>query len=165
MDVGKALENTVNQISRIAGIIAIVCLTIMIVLSALNVLLRFVFNYPIRGCEELITYLMIVAGFFGLAWCAVKESHVSVDMIIKHFSPRSQAIIDSITFLLALTVVPIVAWQGFAQAGYAWIHKTASSFLGIPDYPFLIVLGLGFVMLFLVLILKFIKMMVIGVRK
>jgi len=165
MNVRRRMEAVINQISRIAGIIAIICLIIMVIITSLNVFLRFFFNYPIRGCEELVIYFMIVAGFFGLAWCAVKDSHISVDMILKHFSPRTQAIIDSITLLLGLTVVPILAWQGFKQSGYAWLHRTASSFLEIPDYPFYTVLGLGFVMLFMVLVFKFIKTLEKGVGK
>ncbi len=163
--VAKYTVRVINQISKIAGMISIVCLLLMGILTSANVITRFAFNYPIRGTEEIVVYFMIVAGFFGLAWCAVQGAHVSIDMITKRFPARVQALIDAFMLLLTLTVVPLIAWQGFAQSDYARLHKTASSFLAIPDFPFYIVLGLGFVMLSLVLIIRLIESISRGVKR
>lgn len=142
----------INQVSRVAGIVAMVFLLAMMVLTVSDVCLRYFFNAPILGSVELAEYFMVVTGFFGLAWCAVKKGHVKVDLILSHLPPRLQVIIGSITLILGLTVVPLVAWRGFTQARYAQLAKTASDLLKIPTYPFYIVLGLGYALLLLVMV-------------
>ncbi len=163
--IAKYTVSIIKLISKIAGIISIVCLLLMGILTSVNVFMRFVFNNPIRGTEEIIVYFMIVAGFLGIAWCAVQGAHVSIDMLIKHFPARTQTLIDAFTMLLALTVVPIIAWQGFAQSEYARVQKTASSYLGIPDQPFYIIMGIGFMMLALVLIIRLVESIVRGAKR
>ena len=153
MWIGKSVRSTVaviHQISRIAGILALISLLAMMTLTVLDVFLRYFFNNPILGSVELAEYLMVLAGFLGIAWCGVKGGHVKVDLLLSHLPPRIQTIIDSITLLLAMTVVPLVAWQGFAQARRAQLIKSASDILEIPDYPFYIVVGISFTLLFLV---------------
>lgn len=147
-----AAVTALNQASRGAGILAIAFLMAMLVLTVADVFLRYFFNAPIPGSVELTKYFMVGAGFLGLAWCALKGGHIKVDLLINRLPPRYQVTIDSINLLLALTVVPLVAWQGFTQAKYALLEKTTSRFLAIPDYPFYIVVGLGFVLLFLVMV-------------
>ena len=142
----------INKISQITGTIAVVFLVGMMLLTVTDVFLRYVFSAPIKGSLELTEYAMVLAGFLGIAWCAVKRGHVKVDLVINRLPPRVQSVIDTITLVLAMTVVPLVAWQGFVQARYAQVERAASDFLDIPDYPFYLVVGLGFSLLVLVMV-------------
>lgn len=142
----------INKASQIASIVAVVFLVAMMVLTVADVFLRFFFHTPIQGTVELIQYFMVVAGFLGVAWCAIQGGHLKVDVFVKRLPPRVQAIIDLITLVMAMTVVPLVAWWGFSQAGYEYTVKTVSDITEIPTYPFYIVIGLGYALLFLVLV-------------
>ena len=142
----------INQVSRVCGIVAIIFLLAMMVLTVSDVFLRYVFNAPITGSVEITESFMVVGGFLGIAWCAVKRGHVKVNLITSHLPPRFQAIVESITFILAFIVVPLVAWQGFAQARYMQLEGKASTLLEIPTYPFYGVIGIGYALLFLVLL-------------
>ena len=144
--------SAVAQVSRAAGIVAIVFLLTMMVFTVVDVLLRYFFNAPISGSIELVEFCMVVAGFLGLAWCAVKRGHVRVEFVINRLPPRAQVAVDTVTLLMALTVVPLVAWQAFLQAWYAFVDKAHSDYLEIPDFPFYIVFGLGFTLLALVML-------------
>ena len=145
-------QKTINQVSRVASILAVVFLLIMMALTVTDVFLRSFFNSPILGSMEITEYLIVVAGFLGLAWCAAKRGHLKVDMIMDRLSPRAQEISDSITMILALTVVPLVAWQCFEQAQYTLVEGNASAILHIPDYIFYNVAGVGYALLSLVLL-------------
>lgn len=137
----------INQVSRVAGAIAIVFLVAMMLLTVADVFLRYVFNAPIKGSLELTEYFMVVAGFLGIAWCAVKRGHVKIDLIVSHLPLRAQGITDTITMLLAMTVLPLMAWQGFAQARYVMVEKLVSHSLEIPDFPFYMVVGIGYTLI------------------
>jgi TRAP-type C4-dicarboxylate transport system permease small subunit len=145
----------INQISLIAGVMGIVFMVAMMLLTVGDVFLRFVFNKPILGSVEMTEYLMVGTGFLGIAWCAVKGGHVGVDLIVGHLPPRVQAVIDSVTCLLSLGVVPLVAWQNFLQANYAKAENVQSDLLDIPAYPFYLIVGISYTLLFLVLINTF----------
>ena len=135
-----------------AGVIAIIFLMAMMLLTVVDVFLRYVFNAPILGSLELTEYFMICAGFFGIAWCAVIRGHVKVDLIMNHTSTRVQAITDTVPLVLAMSVIPIVAWQGFVQARYTQVENTVSDLLEVPDFPFYMVIGVSYALLFLVVI-------------
>jgi TRAP-type transport system small permease protein len=141
-----------NQASLVAGVAGVVFMVAMMLLTVGDVFLRFAFNRPVLGSVEMTEYLMVGTGFLGIAWCAVKGGHVGVDLIVSHFSPRVQAVIDSLTCLLSLGVVPVVAWQAFLQAGYAKAEKVQSDLLEIPAYPFYLIVGIAYVLFSLVLI-------------
>ena len=124
----------------------------IMVLTVSDVLLRFLFNRPIPGSVELCQYFIVVGGFLGLAWCAIKGGHVKVGMIIDRLSPRSQSVVDCVNYLIALTVVPLAAWRLFAQARIVQLERMTSANLEIPAYPFYLLAGLGFTLLTLVIL-------------
>jgi TRAP-type C4-dicarboxylate transport system permease small subunit len=90
---------------------------------------------------------------------------MKVDMLVSRLPLRSQAIIDSITLVLAMTVLPIVAWKGFTQARVAQLAQSSSEILKIPAYPFYTVVGLGCAMLFLVLVTLLAKSIAEALKK
>ena len=161
----RSVERIIAQTSRIAGIISIVFLVAMMLLTVTDVFLRYFFNKPVLGSMEMTEHLMLAAGFLGIAWCAVKRAHVKVDLVVERFSPRGQAITDSISYLLALTVAPLVAWQNFAQAGYAKAEHVSSDLLEIPAYPFYVIVGFTFTLLSLVLLVLLVETIVKGVKR
>lgn len=147
-----SFKTIVTQISKFSGIAGIFFLIAMLIITVADVFLRYFFNAPITGTVEIIERFMVVAGFFGAAWCAVKGGHLKVDIFMNRLPGRIRLIADSITLLMGMTVVAVIAWQGFSQAMYSLSVKSASDLLEIPDYPFYFVVGLGYTFLFLVLV-------------
>lgn len=161
---GHSIETAINQTSRAINIIGMIVLVAMMLLTVGDVFLRYVFNQPIVGSVELTTYFIVVVGFCGLAWCAVRGGHAKVDLLVIRFSPRVQAIFESVTCLLSLTVVPLLAWQGIEASNLARQVNTYSYFLEIPAYPFHLVLGISSAMLSLVLLTILVKSLAKVVR-
>lgn len=158
MKILRFAQKLVEQMSRICGIISMIFLVGMMLLIVADVFLRFLFNSPVKGSLELTEFFMVLAGFLGIAWCAVNDAHVRVDILVSHLPTRSQAFIDAFTLLLGMTVVPLVAWQGFSQIKSSYEEGTVSHALDIPCYPFYGVVGLGYALLFLVQIIILIKL-------
>lgn len=147
-----AAVKVLNQVSRGVSIIAIVSLLAMMLLTVADVFMRYVFRNPITGSVELSEYFIVVAGFLGVAWCTIKGGHLKVDFIMNRMPTRVQAITDSITLFLGMTVVPLVAWQFFMRAREAQLEELRSFLLNIPDYIFYIVAGVGYALFFLALL-------------
>ena len=154
-----------NKASLVASGLGIMFMVAMLLLTVSDVFLRFVFNSPVLGSVEITEYLMVGTGFLGIAWCAAKGGHVGVDLIVGHFPPKAQAVIDSVTCLLSLGVVPLVAWQAFVQAGYAKAENIQSDLLDIPAYPFYLIVGIAYVLFSLVLINTFVQFVTKAVKR
>ena len=105
----------INSLSRILNIAASGVLAAMMFLTVSDVLLRYFLRRPILGATELTENMMVCLAFLGLAWCAVQEGHLKVDLVMTHFSPRVQAIVDSITSCAGLILVALIAWRGFLR--------------------------------------------------
>ena len=147
----------IDAISRVMGFTATGIMIPMMVLTVVDVFLRFVFNSPITGVSELTT-LMMVCLPLAIAWAAVQKRHVSVNLVMSRFPPRVQAIVGSVTFLIGLGTVVFLVWKGFVVTLFEIEHRYyASLLLPLPVFPFHWVLLLGLAMLCVVLVTLLIK--------
>ena len=138
------ITRMINTISRSLGLIAICILVMMMILTVLDVFLRRVFNSPIPFSLELVEFMMVLTGFLGLAWCAMSESHIRVDLIVSRMSARARGIIDSLCYLAGFGISVIIAWQSVTESLAIREMHTESPVLGIPKYPFYLVVAAGF---------------------
>ena len=112
----KKLLKIVNSASWGAALISTGALAVMLVTVVANVVGRRFFHHPIAGTTELTEMAMICIVFLALAWCAVERAHISVGVVVERFSPRVQAIVDSITYLAGLGLCIIIVWQTILKA-------------------------------------------------
>lgn len=142
--IAQSAGNRISGLSRFLGIIAIVVLVAMMLFTVTNVVLRAFFNRPIPGDVELIEVAMVCTSFLGLAWCAIQEKHIRVDLLVQFFPKRAQGIIELIGYIGALGASIIISWQsvneGLANKG---MNRLTAS-LGIPVYPFYFISAVGF---------------------
>jgi TRAP-type C4-dicarboxylate transport system permease small subunit len=129
----------------------------MMVLIIADVILRSIFDRPITGTAE-IACLMLLCMALGMAWCAIKERHLKIEILVSLFPPKIQAIVDSVTILAGLFIVIIMAWRNLIAA--LWrkeIGQVASIILPIPLFPFHLILVLGLVVMCVAMIALVIK--------
>ena len=90
----------VDPVSKIFNSIAAGVLTAMMILTGFDVTLRYIFNRPIPGSYEITQYMMPIVVVFGLAYCALEEGHVRVELLTSRFPVRAQAFMNSIASLV-----------------------------------------------------------------
>lgn len=134
---------------------ASIVLAAMMLLTVADVGLRWIFNYPIIGTTEITESMMACIAFFALAWCAAEKSHLKVDLVVDRFSPRVQAVLDSLTTLAGLCMVALIAWRSFLEGMAVQEMNLISSLIKIPAYPFYYVIAAGSVMLCVVMAIQF----------
>lgn len=155
--IAHSSEEIIISVSRIFNIVGIGFLVIIMLLTVADVFLRYFLNSPIQGSLELTEYFMVIVVFFGVAWCGVRGGHVRVDLVVNRFSPRAQAIFDSITCLLSLTILPLIVWRSVVESNYVRAIPTLSDVLKIPAYPFLLVTAIGCAIFTLVLLTNLVQ--------
>ncbi|MFC1956614.1 TRAP transporter small permease [Chloroflexota bacterium] len=154
MRLPELLERAINTTSRSMVWLAATGMVLLMLATTGDVFLRYAFNRPITGAFEFINYMMILGVYGAIAWTAVREGHVKVDLVVGRFPSRVQHFFASITYILGLGIVSIMAWQGIDEALYAMETKRTPYILPWPEFPFYLFLAIGFVLLGLVLVVK-----------
>jgi len=113
------------------------------------------FTSTISGAMELTQYMMVTLVGFGLAYCALVKGLVSVEVLTSRFSPRVQAILNSITYFLSFGFFSLVTWQSIKYIRLIFESNLVSAVLLIPTYPFVAMLALGSLVFSLVLLVHF----------
>ena len=161
MGAGMWLKRIADLIGRIAHPavsllkgIAMGILAIMMLLTAVDVIFRYLFNRPITGALELKEFMMSVLVSFGMAYCVAIDGHVSVDIVVMRFPKKIQTIIGCITTFLSLVLFSLVTWQNVLYINEILKCKLESSVLLIPVYPFIGGVAIGFLVLCLALLMN-----------
>src|SRR4030042_391852 len=85
-------ESWLPSTNRVMVYIAAFALTGMMLLTVADVVGRYFFNRPIRGAYELVGFLLVWAGSWGMGYCQIKRGHIRVDFIMQRLSQKNQAI-------------------------------------------------------------------------
>lgn len=164
-NLAQSAESKINALSRILGIIAIGILVAMMLFTVLNVVMRAFFNRPIPGDVELTEIAMVCTSFLGLAWCALRERHIRVDLIVPFMPKRAQGIIDSFGYLAALVACSVIAWRSVLEGIANRSLDKLSASLGIPVFPFYWVTAVGFGILCFAVVVLLVRSLSAAVKK
>ena len=148
----SAAEKRITQTSEVFGVVAVVVLVCMMMLTVCDVCLRYFFNRPIMASAEITEYMMVIVGFLGLAWCAVKGMHIKVHLIVGRFSEKAQGIVDTINHIIIIGLCVLIASKSFTESMGAREMGRASEITDIVHYPFYLLIVLGYILLFFVMI-------------
>lgn len=158
------LDKVLVPVSRVVNGVGSGILMGMVLLMAVNVILRYLFARPIKGAVELEEFMLVVVVFFGLAYTAVRKGHVRIDFVVSRFSQPVQAAINSITSLLILGLCFFIVWRSAIWAQTNWLHSTKSVILHVPLFLFMYVVVFGGALLGLVLLAEFLHSLAQVVR-
>ena len=142
-------------ISWFCGLIAALAAVVMTLMTVGDVLMRYFFNKPILGSFELTEYLLVIVVFFAIPWATMEGAHVRVDLITGRFVRKTQGILYAISCILSMIITFLFACYTFPEAKYVLELGEQSDMLNIPAYPFYYLVGIGFFVIFFVLIAVF----------
>jgi len=140
---------TVNRF--IAGVSGFFLIPLMII-TAVDVVGRDIFNHPIPGTVELSQYMLAIFILLGLAYAQQMKAHVAVSIFTSRLPHRAHLILNIITTLLCLFISCVLVWQG-------WVvgieERTVSDMLRVPQYPFRLLVAIAAFLMCLELLIDF----------
>ena len=125
------------------SVLAMAVLCLMMGLTAVDVLGRYIFNRPVDGTFEMTEMMLAVLVFCSLAFCQFSSGHISVDILVKNFSKGVQKSIQVVNYILTIAIMGLVAWMTFQHALDIKATKDVTMILQIPIYPFMLIASLG----------------------
>ena len=94
---------------------------LMVIVTFIVVVLRYVFDIGWIGLQESITYMHAMVFLVGASWAMQQEAHVRVDIFYSRFSDRTKAWVDLAgSLLLLLPVMVFIAWISWEYVSESW---------------------------------------------
>lgn len=162
--VAGTVERAFTSLSRILNIAGMVVLVGMMLLTVSDVLLRTIFNQPVRGGTEL-TEVMMVPLALGMGWCVLKGKTIRMGLIVDRLAPKVQNIFTSITYAFGFAALVFITWRGFLESARVAGLSGRTAILHIPTYPFYGLLGFAFAILTLAVLITVIRNLVEAVKR
>jgi len=133
----KKTIDTLNRWGALAdralGIGAAAIILVMMFLTTLDVVLRYIFSSPLPGVYELQEFMLVGAVFLALAYVQSLKGHIYVDLFTNRFSERGQAILRIISHTVSFLIFALITWQGGLRAWSAFV--TGQCREGLISYP------------------------------
>lgn len=124
-----------------------------------NAAIRYLFNISSNGWLEIQWYLFGAIFLLATSYTLRRNEHVRIDVIVSHFSKRTQVWIDLIGFVVFL--MPATLLILYYATPYAWIsiqnQEVSSNAGGLIVWPAKLLIPVGFVLLALQGISEIIK--------
>jgi TRAP-type mannitol/chloroaromatic compound transport system permease small subunit len=157
------MQKVLSLIDRITGCVGVIAAWLVVPLvlaTAYEVFTRYVLNAPTMWAFE-IGYMMMGSHFLlGAAYTLREGSHVRVDLLDGHVSPKVTAAIRTAGYLLLL--LPFLLWLSWGLWEYfdtAWVDKETSghSAWNPVVWPYRLVFVISFVVLAMQVVGEIIK--------
>lgn len=123
----RAVHNGLDQFSLWVGKTISWLMLLMMFVTSLIVILRYLFNSGSIALQESVVYLHGIVFMLGIAYAMKQKAHVRVDIIYQKLAPRYQALIDlfgTILFLLPFTI--FIIWVSMEYVQFSWSVQESS---------------------------------------
>ena len=118
------------------GVAASAILFLMMLLTFVDVVARYLFNFPLRGGFEITELMLLVLIFAGLPLVSRADEHVTMDFIDRLLPPRAVLQVVRAVHALCAAVMFFLTWQVWIKAGRSAGYGDTTDVLKIPVGPF-----------------------------
>lgn len=141
-----AAVRRIEQVVEAFGAVARVCVLLLVLIVAYDVVMRYLFDVSPVAMQELEWYLISPIALLGIAYTLKHRADVRVDFLYDRFGPRAKAAVDLFAGLATLVIGIYIAWLSWKYMLQAYDIGEGSPDPGGLPHRFLIkaFLPLGF---------------------
>ena len=111
------IERVIDLLGRATSWLALV----IVMLMAVNVILRYLFSYGSVWAQELEWHLLAPLILFGMSYALLHGEHVRVDVLYGKFSPAAKLRVDVVGSLLGIAISAIIIWLSLKYVEQSWV--------------------------------------------
>ena len=125
-----------KRIDAVLGIAASAILMGMMMITTIDVISRYIFNYPLRSAFEVTELLLVVLIFAGLPLVSRADEHVTMDFIDRMLPDAVRLALVRVVHVICAGVMFFLAWQVWLKAGKISTYGDTTDVIKIPISPF-----------------------------
>lgn len=131
-----------------------IAIFVLVFVSVVNVLGRWLFNAPIDGYIDWVEQSMAFFAFLGVAYVQQQGAHIRMDAVIGKLKGRALWAAESIAVLLMLLVTLPIIYGSFLHFLRAYQIGDSTLDIGLPTWPAKLVVPVALSILALRLLLQ-----------
>jgi TRAP-type C4-dicarboxylate transport system permease small subunit len=129
-------HNWERRVDAVLGIASSVILFLMMLLTFVDVVARYLFNFPLRGGFEITELMLLVLIFAGLPLVSHADEHVTMDFIDRLLPEAGRRLLVRAVHALCAAVMFFLTWQVWIKARTIAGYGDTTDVLKITVGPF-----------------------------
>ena len=125
-----------RRADAVLGIASSVILFLMMLLTFVDVVARYLFNFPLRGGFEVTELMLLVLIFAGLPLVSHADEHVTMDFIDRVLPDAGRRFLVRLVHAICAAVMFFLTWQVWIKAGRIAGYGDTTDVLKITVGPF-----------------------------
>ena len=117
MATGSAWHKLGSRLDTLLGYVGAVVLFSMMMITFVDVVMRYIFNAPMRGAFEVTELMMVVLIYAGLPIVSRHDQHVTTDLIDRFLTPRVKRVFAVVIHLICAAFLFGITWIIWVKAG------------------------------------------------
>jgi TRAP-type C4-dicarboxylate transport system permease small subunit len=126
--------NVLKLVSKVLNSIAGIAVTVMMLLTVADVLLR-AGGHPIIGTFEIVALLLALVIGFGIPQVSLDRGHVYMEVLVEKLSRRGKNVMNTFTRVLCLGLFAFIGVNLFNVGARFHASGEVSATIKIPFYP------------------------------
>lgn len=143
MNNGTSLAGLVERLQRAQLRIASGALIVLMLVTVLDVFLRYVFNRPIRGSYDIVECMLLVFVFNGMAAAFFGRRNIVIDLLDSFVAARVVIFLIRLADVLSVVVLVLIFWAMINPAVQVYQYGDVKLDSGVPIYWMWIAAFLG----------------------
>jgi TRAP-type C4-dicarboxylate transport system permease small subunit len=150
----ERIKAWIQRFNRVVAIVGATLVFLTMFITTIDVVGRF-FRIPFTGTMEISELTLAVMVFLGWAYTQAEKGHISIDIFFNILPKRLRNILDIMNPLLGIALLSLVVWQGVIYSMDTRVSQIATDNLGIPVWPFQLMIVIGGITFCLQLVFDF----------
>ena len=147
-------EKAVTGFSSWFNVVASAALVVMMLLTSVDVFMRYLFNRPITGTYDVVGLLGAVMAAFAMPYTMLKKGHVAVELLVQSLSRGKQLVIETFSHLLGISLFLVLVRQAILLSRDMKAAGEVTPTLLLPFYPIVYCMALCFFFLSLAILVN-----------
>jgi TRAP-type C4-dicarboxylate transport system permease small subunit len=151
------LDRFTKGFSRSLELIGVIGLLLMFLSNFVDVVGAKLFQWPLPGSTEIISFSQVVAIAPAIAFTLLLGRHIRVEFIIDRFPKRIRAVIMSISSLFSFILFILILWQSYLYGQSLQRAGEIGSTSRLPFFPFAYLIAFCSIPVCLVFLMEVVK--------
>ncbi|MGM8212925.1 TRAP transporter small permease [Virgibacillus sp. W0430] len=131
------MNQLISKLSSLINIVLGVILSVMLVITFIQVVLRYVFNSPLVWAEEITLILLVWYGYLVIAILIRSKEHIALEFLYSKLGRKLQKGLDVVKYILLFLFAVLMVYYGFemminAQGKSFPVSRLPRSIINLP---------------------------------
>ena len=138
-----SVNKVMRLITRVLMYISVIAVSIMTVLTVVDVVRRYIIGLALTGVVEYCQMCLIVS-MTAMAYALVENKWIVVNVFVERFPKALNLFFEVFMGVLSFVFLTMVGVQLLTQVGQSMNMREAYFMIGVPKWPMYLALGISF---------------------